>query len=265
MTAVTYQKILQSRRSVLSREDVGLPARKNVARRRGPKVSGLTQRDVDLALNERGGLGYYHMVENGKVRPSSEYLHALARLLCLTPEEYMFVHAWVHGHPPVLPLDTEKASTLAEGWQRVLDGQQQMAYVTDSAFNVELYNARFAAMFPGGRPPANSMEWMLLSDQARDEILTDWDVQWGPRVLPEFWAALESHPEDPDLQRIHARVLRDARLMRLYDRKVCLVHPDGHRRPLHHALEGRGFATMYAAAPLSSPSSRLMIVEYSKT
>lgn len=249
------RRILKARRARLNPEDVGLEPRPK--KRRGPQVKGLTQFDIDVLM--RRGAGTYSRVESGRLTPSREYVADLAKVLRLDEATYVHLHLeWFHEAP--LPRNPGPGS-LPPAWQRVLDGQQSMAYVNDGCYRLIAFNQEFASMFPSGTPPRNTMEWMLLSEEARDFCLVDWDTAWGPLVVPQFRAALAAYPEDADLQSIQARVLEDERARRLFDQpERTYIHPDGDRRPLHHAKRGLGFATMIVAQPVTLPGGRYMTV-----
>ncbi|MER6695034.1 XRE family transcriptional regulator [Streptomyces minutiscleroticus] len=252
------QQILRARRRALSPEEVGLPARP--PGRRGPRVKGLTQDEVETLTNRRGG--YYSRVESGRIPLTAEYLLTLSRALRLRESEYIYIHLRVFGTEPLVPLDPDAGRCVPPVWQRAVNAQREMAYVNDRAFNIVMYNEAFAEMFPSGKPPKNAMEWMLLSDEARDHTLVDWDTAWGPLVLPQFRAALAAHPDDADLLRIQEQILADDRALRLHQRTTNSVelHPDGDRRPLRHAVRGLGQVTMIASQPLSAPGSRYMTI-----
>lgn len=253
-----FQQILRARRRAIEPDEVGLPPRPP-GKRRGPKVKGLTQTDVDYIMQK--GVGTFGKVESRRLVPSPEYLLELARVLRFKDSEYIYVHLELFGTEPALPLNPDAGLTIPHSWQRALNSQSEMAYVNDRRYDLRLYNQAFAEMFPSGEPPCNTMEWMILSDEARDFCLVDWDTEWGPRVIPQFRAAFAAHPEDPVLNRIYERILKDQRALRLYEQgEKAYIHPDGDRRPLHHAKRGMGFATMIAAAPLSSPGARHMVV-----
>jgi transcriptional regulator with XRE-family HTH domain len=221
---------------------------------------GLTQTEVDVLMGSAPG--HYQKIEAGHIRPTSEYLLELARLLHYTDSEYIYVHLVLYGAPPADSLRPDAEQRFPPGWQRAVDGQQAMAYVNDRSFNLRHYNAAFSEMFPTGEPPANTMRWMLLAEEARDFCLVDWDTQWGPWVVPQFRAALAAHPDDPTLKAIHEEALADKRTLHLLENpdEVAHIHPDGDCRPLRHALKGFGFATMIAAQPFSVQGSRYMTV-----
>ncbi|MFD8902552.1 MmyB family transcriptional regulator [Streptomyces ardesiacus] len=180
-------------------------------------------------------------------------------MLRLDEATYTQLHLEFFREPP--RLRSPGRSGLPPAWQRVLDGQQSMAYVNDGCYRLMAWNAEFASMFPSGEPPRNTMEWMLLSDEARDYCLVDWDTAWGPLVVAQLRAALAAYPEDPDLQLLQRQVQRDERAGRLFEHaERTYIHPDGDRRPLRHAKRGLGFATMIVAQPFTVPGGRYMTV-----
>lgn len=251
------QQILRARRYALEPDAVGLPSR---GARPGPRVRGLTQTEVDQLT--RVSSGYYSKVEAGRIPLTADYLLTLARVLRFSEDEYTYSYLQMYGAEPTTPLNPDAGRSIPPVWQRALDTQREMAYVNDRAYNLRLHNRAFVDMFPSGHPPANTMEWMLLSDEARDFCLEDWETEWGPYVMIQFRTALALHPHDPDLHRINERILHDKRALRLHERARGLpyTHPDGDERPLRHARKGLGRATMIVSQPLSAPGSRLMIV-----
>ncbi|MBQ0850365.1 helix-turn-helix domain-containing protein [Streptomyces sp. BH-SS-21] len=250
------QQILRARRYALEPDSVGLPSRGS---RPGPRVQGLTQNEVDQLTNASSG--YYSKVEAGRIPLTADYLLTLARVLRFSEDEYTYSYTQTFGAEPGLPLNPDAGRSVPPVWQRALDTQAEMAYVNDRAYNLRMHNSAFTAMFPSGHPPANTMEWMLLSDEARDFCLENWETEWGPYVMPQFRTALALHPDDPDLQRINERILHDKRALRLHEKAgLPYTHPDGDERPLRHARKGLGRATMILSQPFSSPGSRLMIV-----
>lgn len=220
---------------------------------------GLSQVDVDIAMGR--GMGTYQKVESGSLRPSPEYLLQLARTLRLTESEYVQAHLDLFGTEPGQCLDPGAGLGIPDAWKRAVDGQREMAYVNDRCWNVRYYNEAFAEWFAAGRPPENLARWFLLSDEARDELLVDWDTEWGPLLVPQFRVAFARLPHDPVLQAIHHDVLRDPRVRPLYERgDRAYLHPDGDRRPARHRRHGRGWLTMVAAQPFSSPGARAMVL-----
>ncbi|MGA4846947.1 hypothetical protein ACOBQB_12035 [Streptomyces sp. G5(2025)] len=136
-----------------------------------------------------------------------------------------------------------------------------MAYVTDASWELLAHNEPFQAMFPDRQVPTNTMRWMLL-DRVGREQLTDWRDSWAPMVLPQLRAALVARPDDEILRGIEKEVLADPELAHLYDIDGALIHPDGHERPLRHAVHGLGWVSICAAQPMTAPGSRLFILIY---
>ncbi|MFE0178550.1 XRE family transcriptional regulator [Streptomyces sp. NPDC059002] len=223
--------------------------------------------DVDILMRKRlnrlRGMGTYQRVEAGTRTPSPEYLLHLAQLLGLAESEYVAIHLELYGVEPTHSLDPASGLEVVSAWRKVVEAQQDMAYLTDRRYNLLFHNEAFAAMFPSGQPPQNTMEWMILDDEARDFCLVDWEREWASRAIPQFRMALASQPRDPVLNRIHEGILRDERARKIYDGSADVyLHPDGERRPLHHARRGRGWVEMVAGQPLSSPGARFMLVMF---
>ncbi|WP_030894270.1 helix-turn-helix domain-containing protein [Streptomyces sp. NRRL F-5053] len=254
--------ILRRYRDGQNPEDLGLSPREV---RPGPRVSGLTQDEVDELMDRAGhskGRGTYRKVETGNMRPSREYLRGIAEVLQFTEDDYTFAHLDLFGEEPAEPLNPDAGLVIHPFWERVVTSTAEMAYVNDRRYDVRYYNKAFADMFPSGKPPENTMEWMILDEEARgpDGCLQDWDTVWGPLVISQLFAALAAHRHDQVLNRIHDRILADKRARRLLDRQGTYVSPDGDRRPLRHAKLGDGTATINASAPLDSPGARFMVI-----
>ncbi|MEU5437982.1 helix-turn-helix transcriptional regulator [Streptomyces sp. NPDC020719] len=249
---------MRAHRQAIEPQDVGLQPRP-AAGRRGPRVQGLTQTEVDLLMNR--GIGTYQKVESGVLRPTPSYLLELARILQFTDSEYIYAHLEYFGTEPSLPLRPDAGLDVPPSWQHVLDGQREMAYLIDHRYDLRLYNSAFAALFPRGEPPANTTAWMLLDDEARDLCLLDWETAWAPSVISSFRASLAAHPDDPVLKGIQGRILNDPRVRPLYETNDrAIVHPDGDRRPMRHAVLGPGTVTMLVAHLASQPGTRHMTI-----
>ncbi|MFD9792534.1 XRE family transcriptional regulator [Streptomyces sp. NPDC059070] len=243
---------------MLDREDVGLPPRPKEGRR-GPRVEGLAQTDVDLLTNR--GIGTYQKVESGALRPTASYLLDLARVLHFKDSEYIYVHLEYFGTEPSLPLHPQADLDVPPSWQRVLDGQREMAYINDFRYNLRLYNSAFADLFPRGEPPENTLQWMLFDEEARESCLLHWETAWLPHLLSSFRASLAAHPDDTVLRRIHQRAMACPRISRLYqESEAAKIHPDGDRRPMLHALRGPGHVIMRVAHMSTPHGARYMTI-----
>ncbi|MFD0515219.1 hypothetical protein ACFQ0Q_42390 [Streptomyces aureus] len=66
---------------------------------------------------------------------------------------------------PPGPLRPSSGKEIPGIWQEAVEGIEHMAYITDASWDMLAYNSAFAALFPSGRPPANTMRWMLLDPE----------------------------------------------------------------------------------------------------
>ncbi|MBD0743136.1 hypothetical protein BG418_16305 [Streptomyces sp. CBMA152] len=207
----------------------------------------------------RKGIGTYQKVESGALRPTPTYLLELARVLRFKDSEYIYVHLEYFGTEPSLPLHPSADPDVPPIWQQVLDGQREMAYITDFRYNLRLYNEPFAEMFLRGEPPENTLAWMLLDREAREFSLVDWESVWLPTLVSALRASLAAHPDDPVLLGIRAQIMEDPWVRGPYHESGSTrIHPDGDRRPLHHAVRGQGHVTMMLSQFLSGSGARYM-------
>ncbi|MFG2142089.1 helix-turn-helix domain-containing protein [Streptomyces sp. NPDC048650] len=254
-----FRELCKARRAALQPEDVGLEPRPP---RRGPKVKGLTQAEVDRAMG--GGSGTYGKVEAGLIRPSPEYLLHLARLLRFKASEFEQSHLDLFGTPTGLMLNPDAHSEIPAAYQRKVDAQPHMCYVQNRRWEPIYWNDAFVRLFPSRRVPANLAEWWLLSDEARDPetgVMPNWGPDWGRFLVPQFRASLSAFPKDPVLQRVNALVTRDPLVQKLYEcGENAYIHPDGDRRRLRHGELGLGWATLLSVTPQSAPGCREMTV-----
>ncbi|KOT62940.1 MULTISPECIES: MmyB family transcriptional regulator [Streptomyces] len=253
-----FSQLLRTRRERIKPEQLGLPSR--AAARTGPPVPGVTQTEIDIAMNS--GIGVYQKVESGALRPSPGYLLQLARTMRFKESEYVQAHVHLYGTEPKEELFPDSGTVIPAAWEYAVHGQLHMSYAHDRSWRVRFHNAPFRTMFPSGQPPANMAEWFLLSDEARD-VLMDYDRSWGPYLMPQFRLALSRWKHDPELCRIYELILDDKRALRLWDRgETTYMHPDGDRRPMNHGTWGEGEVILLAGQPLSSPGARQLIVPF---
>lgn len=253
----SLKKFLKERRDQITPESVGL-SRFAGSGRRAP---GLTQHQVDQLLGQP--IRTCYLLESGhNTNPSDDLLRAVARLYRLDEHEWVLLYRYAREEEPPRHLYPETGYQVPAAWQAAVDGIQHMAYVGDAAWNVIAYNKHWASMFPSGVCPENTLRWMCLSDEART-VLTDWEREWAPRVLPQLRGALAAR-RDPTLQQLEADVLADPVAGPLYEAPGVTLHPDGDERPLNHATHGPGWVTMCSAQPESAQGARLMILVFNK-
>ncbi|NUR01348.1 MAG: helix-turn-helix domain-containing protein [Streptomyces sp.] len=249
--------LLKRRRAELNPAELGISRATPVGRRAAG--GGLSQTQVDDLLGF--GRGTYERLESGRYREAPEHvLKAVGELFELTQHEWVWLWRMTWRRDPPFPLRPDNEETIPASWHRVLDGQPHPAYLTNHRWEVVAYNQHFPQIFPGRRVPPNTMEWMLLSPDAR-YILGDWANSWAPFVAPHLWAARAAYPDDAYLKDLERRALADPELSPIYkDFGPIFVHPDGATRPFNHPEKGPGWITLHTSVPLSSPRFVTMLM-----
>ncbi|MFI6653217.1 helix-turn-helix domain-containing protein [Streptomyces sp. NPDC050529] len=253
----SLKRFLRDRRDRIAPETVG----KSRPAGQGRRAPGLSQHQVDELLGQP--INTCYLLENGRnLNPSDDLLRAVARLYQLDEHEWVLLYRYAREEEPPRHLYPETGYQVPAAWQPALDGIEHMAYVCDAAWDVIAHNKHWASMFPSGQIPQNVLRWMCLSSEART-ILTDWEEEWAPRILPQLRGALAAR-RDPTLQQLEHDVLADPVAGPLYEAPGVTLHPDGDERPLDHATYGPGWVTMCSASPESAPGARLMILVFNK-
>ncbi|MFD5701262.1 MmyB family transcriptional regulator [Streptomyces lasiicapitis] len=259
MDEEALRRILKELRSRIAPEEVGLNPKPTG--RPGPRVSGLSQPDMDILMNR--AVGTYHRFESGKMTPRDDYLRQVGQILRLTEDEFTQVYLLCLGQRPPHSLDPGDGVRMAAAaaWQRAVSGQREIAYVNNVQWDLVAYNQPFTDIFEGGTPPENTMRWMALADEARDYILTDWETRWAPGILNQIRLAHIQRPENHSLAQLHRDVIRDKYSGPIYERSTeVYIHPDGDVRPLYHPKRGPGHITMVVSEPASSRGARHVVL-----
>ncbi|RPE27303.1 MmyB family transcriptional regulator [Kitasatospora cineracea] len=249
--------LLATRRGKVRPEDVGLPPRAPGSR--GRAAVGLTQEQVDELTHRSPGT--CKRFEGGRLNATEEYLYDLGRALRLSEQEWQALWLYLYGHQPPRPLDRRASEAVHSGWGEVLRHLSLPAYVTDQGWNVLAGNESYVQVFPDGIPPANTMEWMLLSPDGR-RFLKNWPTHWAPLVLPQLRAAVAAYPMNETLQRLNEMVKRDPVCGPMYQNTTdAYLNPDGDVRQLFHWGLGRVvWVQMSTAEPGGAPGARLMVL-----
>ncbi|MGA5134481.1 helix-turn-helix domain-containing protein [Streptomyces olivoreticuli] len=225
----------------------------------GRLPQGLSQAQVDQLLHR--AFGTYGRLESGRYpSPPDDLLEGVARLFRFTEEEWKILWRYAVTTDPPYPLHPHSGKEIAAVWQEAIDGIGHMAYVNNQSWDVLAHNESWVRMFPRREAPPNTMRWMLLAPEAR-HILIDWETSWVPLVIPQLRSALAALPNDEVLLKIKRDVLADPVVGPLFEATPDqFLHPDGDERPLHHPELGRGWVSVAASEPLSSPRARLIIL-----
>ncbi|MFE0643847.1 helix-turn-helix transcriptional regulator [Streptomyces sp. NPDC058877] len=250
--------ILRGRRAALDPVAAGFPAR-----RPGPgrRAAGLSQEQMDLLLNRTAGT--YNRFENGQLaHPATDFLTAVARILRFDEQEWAFLWQLTRREQPPHPLHSSSGMSVSPVWQRILDRVgDSVAFVHDAEWNVLAHNDGFRRLFPGARAPDNMMRYMLLDPGARTRVLTHWETQWAPAMMPHLKHAAALRRDNAGLARLERDVLRDPVAGPLY--WACASAPipfyDGSELPVRHAVLGPGRLTTCLADLTASPGARLNI------
>lgn len=244
------RKLLQQHRAELSPADLGLTRVAPQGRR--PAGGGLSQAQVDEALGF--GRGTYEKLESGRYNNAPAHvLTKVAQLFQLNSHEWVWLWRMNCRQDPPYPLRPDHEEEIPASWCRVIDSVPHAVYITNHRWELVAYNQHFTRIFPARRVPPNTMEWMLLSPDAR-RILGDWAISWAPLVAPHVWAARAAFPDDVYLAAFEQRILADEEAGPIYrDFGPIFVHPDGACRPFNHPEEGPGWMTLHTSTPKSSP------------
>lgn len=254
MNKKPLKALLRERRALIDPEGHGFTR----PSRQGRRAPGLSQQQVDQILHRT--IGTYHRLESGTIpNPGIDLLRDVARLFALNEQEWTSLCRYAGIGDPPGPLNPASGKEIPGVWQVALNGMAHMGLITDASWNVVTYNEHFADLFPNRQTPKNTMRWMLLDPQAREQ-LTDWKTAWAPLVLPQFRAGVAARPTDPVLRSLEKDVTADPDLAELWETGGAHIHPDGDERPLVHALHGPGWITVCAAEPMTAPGSRFIVM-----
>ncbi|MGW6588434.1 MmyB family transcriptional regulator [Streptomyces globisporus] len=223
-----YQRLFERYRRRRTRRDLGLEPW-SLPLGKGGGSERIRQVDVDTAL--QGGAGTYQKVRSGRLRPSMDLYMRLAQLLGLSPEDTAIGHLELFRSDPVEP-----PSAPSPYLGRLVTGQREIACAITPDGRRITYNAGFAALFPGGQPPANLWRWALFSPDAKG-LLLDWERAWAPRLLTEVKLACYRAQLDGAAARLLSEVADDARLRAIEETGSGL---GGASLPLHHPALGGG-------------------------
>ncbi|GAA2774043.1 helix-turn-helix domain-containing protein [Kitasatospora cinereorecta] len=256
--AASLRTLVTTKRGQILPEEVGFPRRAPGARGR-PSI-GLTQEQVDELTHRSPGT--CKRLEGGRLRnPADDYLEQLAHLLRFTEQEWQALWLFLFAHQPPRMLCPTAGHRVHGGWSKVLRNLNMPGYITDQGWNVIAQNEQYVQIFRNRTAPANTMRWMLLSEDGR-RFLQDWDTAWAPLVIPQLRAAVAAFPLNTTLQELDRDVRRDPVTGRMYtDSKEAYLNPDGDvRRIFYHGLGRVVWVQINTAEPGGAPGTRLMIL-----
>ncbi|MEU8771378.1 helix-turn-helix domain-containing protein [Streptomyces griseus] len=229
-----YQRLMERYRRRRTRKEIGLGPLPSGRGGRGPDR--IRQVDVDTAL--QGGAGTYQKICTGRLRPSPDLYMRLAQLLGFSREDTVLGHLELFRTEPVLP-PVPPSPLLG----RLIGGQGEIACAITPDGRRVAANSAFAALFPGGGPPANLWRWALFSPDA-ERVLLDWEQAWAPRLLTEIKVMCRRAQRDGAALRLLSEVEGDARLRAVEETGRGL---GGAPLPLRHPALGDGTVHLLTA------------------
>jgi transcriptional regulator with XRE-family HTH domain len=249
-------RFLRSRRQRISPAEVGLPT--------GPRrrAGGLLREEIAV-LAGLSPTWYTYLEQGRKIRPSSEVLDSLARVLRLTEDERRYIHLLVHGRVAnAAPLDAalgpdELVSQLVD----LTEGSPHPVYAVNTCCDLLAWNTAAIEWYgdwlakDDERP--NIMWWVLCTDEAR-ERMPDW--QSDARDLVARWRSeIASLPPDHRARELVGDLSRcSAEFRQWWDEYSVLEHRTALRR-LRHPVHG---VRLMRILPVRSPEMHSALIVF---
>jgi hypothetical protein len=187
------------------------------------------------------GTTWYTWLEQGRdVRASVQVLESLATALRMTSAERGHLIMLGRGDqvPPPL-VHKEKVSPTV---RRLIENLgANPAYVLGRRWDYLAWNSAYSVVFgdlDAVPPAARNGLWLMFTDPARRELMTDWDVS-ARRLIARFRADHARHVGDPCFERLVDALLEvSADFRRWWPRHEVLGSGEG-RKTIVHPVVGR--------------------------
>ncbi|MBB5954342.1 transcriptional regulator with XRE-family HTH domain [Saccharothrix tamanrassetensis] len=200
-------QFLRSRRERINPAQVGLPV--------GPRrrTAGLRREEVAV-LAGLSPTWYSYLEQGRKIRPSSEVLDSLARVLLLSEDERRYMHLLAHGQVAELhPLETEfPPEEIVQQLVQVSGSGPYPVYALNLSGDVIAWNrpaTRWYADF--GAMPAhdrNMVRWMFTAPAARVRF-ADWEAD-ARDIVARLRTVPARRPQDARLAQLIADMHRQS-------------------------------------------------------
>lgn len=203
---------LRSRRQAIAPEAAGL---QRGARR---MVRGLRREEVAGLANI--GVVWYTWLEQGRpVRPSSEALARIARVLRLSPEESGYVFSLAERQ--MVPWG-ELVTAVSADVKAMLDAFTGSAFVVNARMDHLAWNRQTAALYEfsdGTDWKANNHLWRMFKDPALRRIVRNWDEMFrGPVAI--FRSLYAHHGSDSRIDELLDALADSPEFTRAWSEKI---------------------------------------------
>ncbi len=187
---------LRSRRAMIQPGDVGFPAG---GQRRVPGL-----RREELAIVAGVSPDHYQRIEQGRSRPSTAVIRAIADVLRLDQDERHYLHQLASAEPSSMP----RATTVPPHLRRLVDATESPAYLLNHRRDVLAWNHAAAALicdFATIPAENRNIAWLVFTDSRLRDLFQDWAAT--ARSLASVLRYAEGdHPDDHRLTQLIARL-----------------------------------------------------------
>jgi transcriptional regulator with XRE-family HTH domain len=228
-------QFLRSRRERINPEQVGLPV--------GPRrrTAGLRREEVAV-LAGLSPTWYSYLEQGRKIRPSSEVLDSLARVLLLSEDERRYMHLLAHGQvAEPHPLDTEfPPEEVIEQLVRVSGIGPYPVYALNLSGDLIAWNHATTEWYTdfGAMPPhdRNMVRWMFTNPKARLKF-ADWEHD-AQDIVARLRTVPARRPQDTRLAQLIADMHRQSPEFRTWWGEHDVTEQRSRLRTLCHAEHG---------------------------
>ncbi|MFE2727117.1 helix-turn-helix domain-containing protein [Kitasatospora sp. NPDC059327] len=236
----------------------------------GPPAAAITTRGRRRGLSQErtaSMLGVsvrsYGDFERGLTRAEPEFLDRVASVLHMSAHERHAMFLLSTGQEPPQPFTSQLTSVPA--YQLALDSSVLPGYLSNRCWDIELTNQAFRDIWADKELPTNVLRYILMTKQARERVLLDWDEGWALPFLRQQRAALAASPWEPglvELQRELEDVASTDRALRKLMRRSMddeYIHPNGDTRLINHPKWGPTQITLLMTRPLDAASAHRFV------
>ncbi|MGW0670629.1 MmyB family transcriptional regulator [Streptomyces sp. NPDC002746] len=182
------------------------------------KKAGLTQREVAQRIGSTDPR-WYRDLELGKPRNySAAFLNSVRRVLQLNETEWEVVWRHTQGFAPAAPV-AETPPLVPRAVHALVEGQRWPAILTSQRWDLLAHNAAAARVYPWARMGANVMEWALLGQAARTQLV-NWDTEWAPALIGILRLRSEQWPGDKTIGSLVEAARSDPSTRKVWDSNI---------------------------------------------